>query len=231
MTTPTQQDANDVLFGGAGAPALSWQNPQTNQDYPVGTSYEGPIVKLDSTQQRNIQDKAKLDYWPDGRPKMVALVTIQTNQRDPNVTEDDGQRTLWVSGKYLTNAVKDAVRKAGAQRLDIGGHLKVTLAGYGQPQPGFRAPRLFEVVYTKPQPGAVGANDALGMAQPAVQPAFSPPQPQPTPPVGQPAFAPPQAQQPAPAAAPAGQMDLSSLPPDARALVEKMYAQQQGGAQ
>jgi hypothetical protein len=280
MSAPgTFPDANDVLFGGSGAPAVQWQNPQTNQDFPVGTSYEGYITKLDSTQQRNIQDKSKLDVWPDGRPKMVALVTIQTNQRDPQVQYDDGQRTVWVSGKYLTNAVKEAVRRVGAQRLDVGGYLKVTLTGYGKPEPGFRAPRLYEVSYTPAAPGAADANAAMGMtpqpAQPAQQqgwydqggtlpqggPAYvATPQQQPVPqaqqqlplpqaqpvsmqggpatapqpaqqqPVAQPA--PAQAQAAPPAAAPAaGMPDLSTLDPNARALVERMYANQQGGQQ
>lgn len=294
MTGPGQYpDANDVLFGGSGAPAVAWQNPQTNQDYPVGTTYEGYITKLDSTQQRNIQDKSKLDTWPDGRPKMVALVTIQTNQRDPQVQYDDGQRTVWVSGKYLTNAVRDAVKRVGRQRLDVGGYLKVTLSGYGKPEPGFRAPRLFEVSYTPPAPGAAEANEAMGMGAQQVQPAPGqaqgpwydqggqvPQQPQNWPPqqapvaAGGPQFGGQSAQQPAgqqyvqaaapapvvqppaqqqlpvaepaqqvaapagsaPApsgiqSAPAGMPDLSGLDPNARALVERMYANQQGAQQ
>lgn len=220
MTQPHQPDANDILFGNSGAPALRWHNPSTGQDLPVGTSYEGYITKLDAVQQRNIQDKSKLDTWADGSPKWVPLVTIQTDLRDPEREGDDGQRTLWVSGPYLTNAVRDAVRRVGAPKLYPGGYLKVTLTGYGKSEGGFRAPRLFEVEYTKPQPGTDAANAVLGLApaQPVAQvPSVQQLMPQPTATVG--------------AQPGGGQMDLASLPPDARALVEKMYAQQQGGGE
>jgi hypothetical protein len=150
MTVPTS--ANDLLFAGGGAPALQWAHPDTQQDYPVGTSYEGEVVKTSAVRQRDLQDKSKLAVWPDGSPKYVAIVTLQTGLADPQVEQDNGQRSLWVSGKYLTNAVKDAVKKTGSHEIEEGGWLKVTLSGYGKPQTGFRPPRLFEVVYKRPSP-------------------------------------------------------------------------------
>jgi hypothetical protein len=150
MTVPTS--ANDLLFAGGGAPALQWAHPDTQQDYPVGTSYEGEVVKTSAVRQRDLQDKSKLAVWPDGSPKYVAIVTLQTGLADPQVEQDSGLRSLWVSGKYLTNAVKDAVKKTGSHEIEEGGWLKVTLSGYGKPQTGFRPPRLFEVVYRRPSP-------------------------------------------------------------------------------
>jgi hypothetical protein len=199
MSEPTR-DANSVLFGGGGAPAHAWHS--------IGDVCEGEIVALDTTQQRDIRDKSKLVLWPDGTPKMVALVTLKTAQRNPEIEDDDGERTLWVSGKYLTAAVREAVKAGGARLLDIGGYLSVVYVGDGEAQVGFNAPRLFTATYRKPAPGAVAANAALGVQQPVQQPVQ---------------------QQPPQAPAQNGQtIDLSTLTPEARAMVEQLQRQASG---
>jgi hypothetical protein len=226
MSAP--QTANDLLFAGGGAPALQWAHPDTQQDYPVGTSYEGEVIKTSAVRQRDLQDKSKLAVWPDGSPKYVAIVTLQTSLKDPNVEQDSGLRSLWVSGKYLTNAVKDAVRRTGAGEIEEGGSLKVTLTGYGKPQQGFRPPRLFEVAYKRPSPekrAEIKARkeaeaQAWNQAGPLSDPSDPWAQPQnPFPPAPQ-GFG-------GPAEGPT-QTALDGLTPEARALIQKMTAQQQG---
>jgi hypothetical protein len=230
MSTP--QTANDLLFAGGGAPALQWAHPDTQQDYPVGTSYEGEVVKTSAVRQRDLQDKSKLAVWPDGQPKYVAIVTLQTALKDPQVEQDSGLRSLWVSGKYLTNAVKDAVKKTGSHEIEEGGWLKVTLSGYGKPQTGFRPPRLFDVTYRRPSPekrseiqarkeAEAQAAQQWNQAGPMGDPSDPWAQPQNTFPTDNPWGTTPAAA-PAPSARPAGPT------PEAQALIDRMITQQGG---
>lgn len=163
--------ASTGLFGSTGAPTAKWSTDGV--DLPVGTSYAGEIVELEDREQTDYDDKTKVVRWPDGRIKYAHLATLATDQRDPAVDGDDGQRTVWVSGKYLEKAVKDAVYASGARQWEIGGWLSVTFAGYGKPsKPGARAPRLYEAVYRPPTPekrAEVAAQNAAAQQQVAAQ--------------------------------------------------------------
>ena len=203
-------DANDVLFG-SGIPAAKFQHP--------GDTFGGPIVKLEATQMRKFDKKTnrptdELDYWDNGDPKMQAVVTVRTQHRDASDPSDDGQRKLYISSRYQQNAVKGAVKAAGKRALEIGGILQLTYTHEAPSEAGPLA-KFYEATYQAPS--AAAANQALG-----VQPAA---------PVTQQAV--PQAQVPSvqqlmqePAAPAPAPTNLDSLPPEARAMVEKMLAAQ-----
>lgn len=206
MSSP-QYDANDVLFGG-GIPAAKFISP--------GDVYGGPITKLEAVQARKF-DKGKptdeLDFWPNGDPKMVAVATIKTDHRDPSDPSDDGQRKLYIASRDMQAKVRDAVKKAGQRKLDIGGVLQVFYVGDEKTESGLMA-KVYDVTYTAASASA--ANAALGVQAnyqttdiriPSVQetiPAATAPE--------------------APAAT-----NLDNLPPEARAMVERMLAGQQQG--
>lgn len=200
MSSP-QYDANDVLFGG-GTPAAKFISP--------GDVYGGPITKLEAVQARKF-DKGKptdeLDFWPNGDPKMVAVATIKTDHRDPSDPSDDGQRKLYIASRDMQAKVRDAVKKAGQRKLDIGGVLQVFYVGDEKTESGLMA-KVYDVTYTAASASA--ANAALGVQIPSVQQTMA-----------------------APAAAPAPEApaatNLENLPPEARAMVERMLAGQQQG--
>lgn len=149
-----------------------------------GTVVGGPITEIgNETQQRDIKD-GQPSFWPDGNPKMMLPITVQTELRDPSDPTDDGQRTFWVAGN-LKKAIGLALRQAGA-KLAVGGVLTVTFTGYGEAkQAGFNKPRLFTATYVPPAPGAGFFEAAQAApAQPAPQPVAQP--------VAQPAAAAPQ---------------------------------------
>lgn len=217
MTTPTY-DANDILFGG-GIPSAKFEHP--------GDNFGGPITKLEAVQQRKF-DKGKptneLDFWDDGTPKMMAVATVRTQHRDATDPSDDGQRKIYIAGRDLQGKIRVAVRNAGRRKLDIGDVLSVTFVGEEKQESGLYA-KIYEVSYTPGNPAAEAANAALGIQSapaPAPVQAFIPPVQQLIPPAAPVA-------QPAPVAAPAATVapTLDSLPPEARALVEKMLAGQQ----
>lgn len=151
-----------------------------------GTIVGGPITEIGSeTQQRDIKD-GQPSFWPDGNPKMMLPITVQTDLRDTHDPTDDGKRTFWVAGN-LKKAIGLALRQAGA-KLALGGVLTVTFTGYGEAkQAGFNKPRLFTATYVPPAPGAAffeapaqatpAAPVAPQVAAPAPVPAAAAPQP------------------------------------------------------
>lgn len=205
-------NANEALFGsGSGAPAFKWG------DKP-GTRAAGRITHLDATQQRNMRTN-ELMFWPSGDKLMIALVTLQTEERDPDIEDDDGQRTLWVSGRNMTSAVREACKTVRVKELELDGYLEVVFTGYGTAEKGAQPPRLFTASYQKPTTNAA-ASAALNGPQTAQEGASGTG----TPPT------PPQAASEAVGAGngPSGGMmvDLSTLPPAARALIEKQMQNQ-----
>jgi len=140
--------ANRQLMG-SGKPSISWANAE------VGTTVKGTILDADVTQQTDFKSREP-KTWPDGQPMMQVVITLQTELRDPSVIDDDGQRRLFVDGKRITEAVRDACRAANVKGLDVGGTLAVKFTGLGEaPGPGLSAPKLFRAEY-KPAPTAVG---------------------------------------------------------------------------
>jgi len=132
-------DANSFLMGGGGAPTAKFPTPGT---VVGGRITEQPTVE----QQRDIQTGEK-KFWADGNPMMQLVVTVQTDQRDPSIEDDDGRRRIFVKGQ-MKNAVADAVRAAGAKGLEVGGTLHVRYTHDGTPkQRGFSAPKQYAAKY------------------------------------------------------------------------------------
>lgn len=99
--------------------------------------------------QTDIQTGAPL-YWPGSdRKKQQLYVVLRTDEQEDE--EDDGLRALYIKSNMHT-AVAQAVRKAGAAGLEVGGKLRVVYVGDGQiKQRGFNAPKLYEALYRAPE--------------------------------------------------------------------------------
>lgn len=151
-------DANDLLMGGGAAYASF---------LTVGTMHRGTITEIDVQQQTDIDGNLKT--WPKGDPMMMVVLTIATDERDPEKPDDDGARRLFVKGAMHT-AVRDAIKASGASGIDIGGQIAVKYDRDGTPkQNGYTPPKLYTAQYAPPSPAAA-ANDMLGAA-PADEPA------------------------------------------------------------
>jgi hypothetical protein len=166
VSQPTQTrnlpDANDFLFAG-GIPSAKFDT--------IGTTVIGTIKNPPTTQQQTDFDTGQPKFWDDGRPMLQVVVDIQTDQRDPDIEDDDGVRRLYVRGKHLTNAVRDAVRRAGAKRLEVGATLQVTFSGEDEPKRrGANGAKQYTAVYTPPADAVLGAGDTTEPA-PATSPA------------------------------------------------------------
>ena len=165
--------ADNFLTGG-GVPSAF------GKDDPTGTTVTGTVCEPAPTvkQQTDIRDGHPLT-WDNGDPKMQLVVTIQTDLRDPQITDDDGRRALYVKGstkagcKSMHDAVATAVRAAGAKGLAVGGRLTVQLVGTEPSQTrGFSDRKLWAASYAAPDASAV-TGGFLGTSAP-VAPAAAP---------------------------------------------------------
>lgn len=149
--------ANDILMGG-GVPSAKFEN--------VGDSVAGSIDDEPQAAQQTDFTTGEPLTWPNGDPRMQVVVTLATDQRDPGVKDDDGIRKLYIKGKSMTGAVRDAIRKAGAKGLERGGQLTVTYTGDGVAERrGINPPKLYTAAYAPPSVNAVNA--VLAQPEPA----------------------------------------------------------------
>ena len=146
-------NVNDILNGGGGAPSFSFPT--------IGTVAKGTIVATDVTQQRD-PATGKPKVWPDGNPMMQAVLTLQTDQRDPAVENDDGQRRLFVKGQ-MRDAVREALRQAGVNGVELGGLIAVQyVSDKPSDRPGLNAAKQYAAQYKPPAANPAPANNLLG---------------------------------------------------------------------
>jgi hypothetical protein len=146
----SDQSVNDLIMGG-GAPSVKWPTP--------GTKVVGEIVNLTTAQQTD-KETGDLKFWKDGRPKMQVVATLQTDERDPEILDDDGQRRLFVSSWRMRNAIADAIRAAGARGLEVGGKLAVQFTDTEDAGTSIPAKR-YVAQYKPPAPQTVTAADLM----------------------------------------------------------------------
>jgi hypothetical protein len=94
---------------------------------------------------------------------MQLVVKVQTDQRDLDDSDDDGIRAIYIKAQ-MRQAVADAVRKAGAKGLEVGGELKVKFTGTEPASTkGFNDKKIYAAQYTKPAASSgsfLGTDDA-----------------------------------------------------------------------
>lgn len=131
-------DAHKMLMeDSGGAPAVSFKAESMRGQWVHGT-----ILKLEKTQQTDF-DTDELLFWDEAktRPKFQLVFTLQTDQRDPEKDDDDGQRRLFAKFNLLT-AIKEAIKETGHQGEVVGGKLGVVWYGEGE-RVGKKAPPKF----------------------------------------------------------------------------------------
>jgi hypothetical protein len=111
----------------------------------IGTTIKGTITQIHPPEpQTDIKTRQPIPG------KTQVRIELSTNQRDPDIDNDDGNRTLYVRG-WMTGAIGQALRKAGATQPQQGATLSLTYIGDGTPtQPGFDGPKQYIAEYTPP---------------------------------------------------------------------------------
>jgi hypothetical protein len=148
-------NVNDFFQGGGGASAK----------FPTpGTTIKGTVVRSVRTQQTNF-DTGELAFWDEAKtqPKWQVVITLATDERDPDIEDDEGHRNLYVRGQ-MQKAVGDALAKAKA-KLEVGGTLAVQYTGDGEPpRRGLNPPKLYTAAY-KPPVAQLDGRDLLAAEQ------------------------------------------------------------------
>jgi hypothetical protein len=153
MNTP---DAMELLLGGI----------PTAKFPEVGTTVVGKVLSTEVSQQTDIEGVPLT--WDDGKPRLQIVATLQTEDRDPTIEDDDGRRRVFIKGQMM-KAVGDAVRKAGAKEL-LNGRLAVRFKGQEAPsKPGRRGRKIYEAAFEPGSPPGVSALLNGGTAAPEQQ--------------------------------------------------------------
>lgn len=125
----------------------------------VGDTADGDVVDFEVQQQRDIKTKEP-KFYADGKPMLQLKVTLATDDRDPEIEDDDGHRAIYVKNQ-MKSAVSDACRAVGATSgIEIGGRLKVRWDSTEPAQTkGFNDKKVYKAKYTRPAPAAVSVDD------------------------------------------------------------------------
>ena len=159
-SNPTVPSADDFLMGES-VPSAKFPE--------IGATVSGTICEPPVVQQQRDYTTGELKFWSDGNPMMQLVVTLQTDERDPGIVDDDGRRRVYVRGQ-LKRAVQRAVKTAGAPGLAVGGQLTVTYARDGQPtNPRFNPPKEYTAVYNPPSGATEPTTSPTASAAPAQQ--------------------------------------------------------------
>jgi hypothetical protein len=130
MTNPTQEvwDPDAWMAGGKKTRSARFGVTQAGQS-PVPGSVEGGIVLSKKMTQQTVYKPSdptvhgKLKFYENsGKPMLQMVVNVQTDKREDE--DDDGIRAIFVKGQ-MKYALQEALSKAGAPNVEIGGILKV----------------------------------------------------------------------------------------------------------
>lgn len=115
----------------------------------IGATVKGTIVSLDMQQQRDLKSNAP-KFWDkeETQPMLQLRIVLQTDEREGD--NDDGQRAIYAKGN-MQNAVRDAIKKAEATKIDVGGTLAVKYEKDGdKTNPAFDPPKEYVAQYKPP---------------------------------------------------------------------------------
>lgn len=141
-------DARSLLMG-SGSPSFSFNR--------FGDSITMQIIAEPKAIQQKVFGTNELAFWPSGDPKMQVVVQGQTAWRNyegianPDRSRpDDGIRTVYIKGKHMERAVKEAILASGSSWMDIGGWIQITYTTDDYESKAGIKPKMFDVKY---QPG------------------------------------------------------------------------------
>lgn len=163
------------FFTGGGA-SLTFGNPQDPASFPTyGNRWRGgqileegrvgPQTDINTGQPiiRNgkVAEQLALPLLCDGSGP-AAEANMRTDERNPNDQADTGRRVAYIKGA-LRFAIGDALRKAGAADLEVGGYLFMMWTGMGKTGNSKFIGRLWQVHYIRPTAAFLAQQQAPGV--------------------------------------------------------------------
>lgn len=140
--THTDEAMDFLMTSGGGAPTAKFPE--------IGTVHKGRILSMERKQQTDFLSKKPL-FWDNGDPRWELVITLQTDERDDETEDDDGQRRIFAKGK-LMYAIREAVEASGFRGSSlVGGNLAVKYTGNGKAsQPGMSPPKEYAAKFEPP---------------------------------------------------------------------------------
>ena len=129
----------------------------------LGQRIGGKVLGAEMRQANDL-DTGKPGFWDNGDKKMQAVITVQTDDRDPQVPEDDGVRSIYVKwwGPNRT-ALQQEIRRTTSHlpedQQDVlrDGWFWATFSSEIPPQTrGFSPAKVLSFEYRPPQTGGLG---------------------------------------------------------------------------
>lgn len=150
-------EVNDFLLG-QGAKAFQFEK--------LGDAVTGEILDAVKKQQTSLESGAP-QFWDDGNPKMMLVVTLQTSLHDD--ADDDGKRTVYLrggnpqvaegKGTSTLRAVQEAVKKSGSKKgIELGATLTLAYTGNGPRKGGMSPAKLYSAAF-KPAALSIDLDD------------------------------------------------------------------------
>lgn len=156
----TYTDPNEFL-NATGVPSAKFPT--------IGTAVKGVVEHLEVNQQRDFTT-GEPKTWEDGKPMMQLVITLSTEDRDPEIDNDDGTRRLYAKGQML-NAIRAAVKQTNSQLL-VGGTLVVKYVGdKAAERRGMNPAKQYEAAYRPPAAGQAAVDNLLDTTTPIAAPA------------------------------------------------------------
>ena len=128
----------------------------------VGDQLVGTVISAGIEQQRDFDSNAPLE-WDNGDPRMESVVVVQTDLRDPDSDDDNGERALHLrGGNYEAaegtglageKALLEAIKKSGL-RCEKGVKITARITGMAKPTGRGRNPaKLWTIKLEEGAPG------------------------------------------------------------------------------
>ncbi len=151
------RSANDVLMG-SGIPSAKFDVMRV---WVGGTIVTKPTTR----QETEFKTGTPKTYPKSGDPIMGILVDVQTDQRID--AEDNGVRRMYIEGRNLKDATRDAVTDSGASGLEVGGQLFLAWVAEGEPPfANANPPKLYQGKYYPPTTPVPAASNGAAMPDP-----------------------------------------------------------------
>jgi hypothetical protein len=117
--------------------------PTARFDQP-GTVVAGTITEPPASRQARKYGTNEPEAWPSGDPVMETRVILR---------QKDGLVNAVYAKSRMARAITDAIVKAGATDLEVGGILVVEFTGYGEGKNPANPPKEYEASYVPPSDG------------------------------------------------------------------------------
>src|SRR5215211_6098948 len=125
----------------------------------VGAIVKGKIIASEVAQQRDV-DTGQPKTWSDGNPMLQLVITLETDETDPNMDDDTGHRKLYAKGggdKAMLGVIRAAIKAAGSTKIENCATLTVKYIGDGErKKAAFDPPKQYAAKYEPPP--AAGVN-------------------------------------------------------------------------